>query len=89
VPLQKACKVRRHGSSIVGNQNPAEAGGFDQHLGIRHTGHASELSALEIDCWLPTPETANDLLVEIRVRLKTRRHPVGFGVVRRAASNLA
>jgi len=47
------------------------------------------LSALEIDRRLPTPDTANDLVVEIRVGLKTWRHPVGFAVVRRAASNLA
>jgi hypothetical protein len=60
-----------------------------ENLGIWRANKFAGMRVLEIDRRLSAPETNNDLMVEISVRLETWPHAIGRGAAWRAASSLA
>ena len=73
--LKERAKVSRHGLEIVGYKNAILLGGQSQDRWVRDTLKICVVRGKEIDCWLSTPATANDRIVEVGV-CQEANHPL-------------
>jgi hypothetical protein len=67
--------VPRHGLEIVRNKNAILLGGQCQHRRVWDPLKVCVIRGKEIDCWLSTPATANDRIVEVGV-CQEANHPL-------------
>ena len=73
----------------MGNQNSSGDGRLVKDLRIRYADNAAGVCVLKVDGGMSPPEAKNDLLVEVRICLKTGSHGPETGAARRAASSFA
>ena len=73
--LKELAKVARHGLEIVRYKNAFLLGGQGQDHRVRDTLKICVVRGEEVDCWLSTPATANDRIVEVSV-CQEANHPL-------------
>jgi len=89
VRLNKALEVCSHGPAIVRDRDTTELSRFLKDLRIRNTYEAALVGILEVDRRFAASQAQNNLVVDVRVGLKTWSHSLVLGAPWRAASNFA
>lgn len=73
--LKELAKVSRHGLEIVRYKNSILLTGQTQDRRVRDPFKICVVRGEEVDCWLSTPATANDRIVEVGV-CEEANHPL-------------
>jgi len=66
--------MARHGLTIVGDKNSIPLGGEREDVGVGNSLQLCFVSGEKVHCWLVTPTTFDDRVVEVGVRQEAN-HP--------------
>jgi len=87
--LEEPGEMSRHGSAIMGNQNPCGLRRDSEHVRIANADNTTLMSTQDIERGLRSAKAKHDLLVEGGVRQESRPHALGAGVLLRASASFA